>query len=134
MTTNKLLIAGGDATDAAAPRELPSPAAGVVRILEGDPRRLEVRYYDAPEKSRRWVLSREDARDLVRWWVEQGRTQTPRGGSLPEQSFGRIFVSPISHTQVYFRGSDALGRPNITGYQFPRAVAEALASHLPRCS
>jgi len=134
VTTNKLLIASGDALGAAALPELPSSAAGVVQILECDRRRLEVRYYDAPEKSRRWVLSREDAQDLVRWWVEQGCTQTPRGGLLPEQSFGRIFVSPISHTQVYFRGSDALGRPNITGYQFPRAVVESLASHLPRCS
>ena len=131
MTTNRYLIAEADAPVAAAPRELPSPAAGVVQILEGDQRRLEVRYYDAPEKSRRWLLPREYAEDLVRWWVEQGCAQAPRGGLLPEQSFGRIFVSPISRTQVYFRGSDALGRPNITGYQFPRAVVEALASHLP---
>ena len=126
VTTTKLLIAGGDAPDRAA---LPSLAAGVVQLLEGDERHLEVRYHDGPERNRCWVLPREYAQDLVRWWVEQGRTQIPRGGLLPEQSFGRIFVSLLSHTQVYFRGSDALGRPNITGYQFPRAVVETLASH-----
>ncbi|MEX0978207.1 MAG: hypothetical protein WDZ48_05120 [Pirellulales bacterium] len=132
--TNELLIAGCGASGAAALPELRSSAVGVVQLLDGDERNLEVRYYDIPEKCRLWSLPREFAQDLVRWWVEQGCTQTPRGGLLPEQKFGRIFVSLVSHTQVYFRGSDALGRPNITGYQFPRAVVEALAAHLPRRS
>lgn len=133
VTTDKLLIAGGDASDRAALPELPSPAAGVVHLLESDERHLEVRYYDVPETNRHWVLPREYAQDLVRWWTEQGCAQTPRGGLLPEQSFGRIFISLLSHTQVYFRGSDVLGRPNITGYQFPRAVVDALTTHLRRC-
>jgi len=129
VTTNDLLIAGGGAPGAAAPPEPWSPAVGKVQLLEDDERHLEVRYYDVPEKCHHWTLPREFAQDLVRWWVEQGCTQTPRGGLLPEQSFGRIYVSLLSHTQIYFRGSDALGRPNITGYQFPRAVVEALAAH-----
>ncbi len=49
---------------------------------------------------------------------------------LPQQRFGRIFVSLLSQTQVYCRGSNSLGVPNVTGYQFPRAVVEALALHL----
>jgi L-threonylcarbamoyladenylate synthase len=132
VTTDELMIAGGDAPGAAAPPELPSPAAGVVLLLDGDERHLDVRYYDGPETSRRWLLPREYAEDLVRWWVEHGCAQAPRGGLLSEQGFGRIFVSLLSHTQVYCRGSNVLGGPNITGYQFPRAVVEALASHLRR--
>lgn len=129
--TSKLLIAesaGNDVPGSAAPPALPSPAAGVVQFLEGDERHLEVRYYDAPEKMyRRWVLPREYAQDLVRWWVEQGCIQTPWGALAPPQCFGRIWVSLPSHTVVNVRGSNARGRPNITGFQFPRAVVEALA-------
>lgn len=133
MTTNDLLTTGGVSGVAARP-EAQSSAVGVVQLLDGDKRHLEVRYYDVPEKCRRWSLPRDCAQDLVSWWIKERFAQTPRGVSTPEQRFGRIFVSLVSHTQVYLRGSDLLGRPNITGYQFPRAVMEALAAHLSQRS
>ena len=74
-------------------------------------------------------MPRDDAQDLVRWWIEQGAHQTPQSGMLPEQKFGRMFASLLSQSQVYCRGSNPLGSPKVTGYQFPRAVVEALALH-----
>ncbi len=47
------------------------------------------------------------------WWVEQGANQTPQSGKSPEQRLGGIFVSVLSQTQVYCRGSNPLGGPNV---------------------
>ena len=129
MTTYRRSIAGNEGPSAATSTAPPLPAAGMVQLLDRDERHLEVRYYDVPDKYRVWLLPREDAQDLVRWWVEQGANQTPQSRKLPEQKFGRIFVSLLSQTQVYCRGSTPLGGPNTTGYQFPRAVVESLALH-----
>ncbi len=127
---NQLLNAGSEGPSATILTAPPLPAAGMVQLLDRDERHLEERYYDVAEAYRSWLLQREDAQDLVRWWVEQGALQTPQSQKRPERKFGRIFVSLLSHTQVYCRGSNPLGSPNVTGYQFPRAVVEALALHL----
>ena len=130
MTTHTQSLAGTEGSDPATSTAPPLPAAGMVKILERDERHLEVRYYDVPDKYRVWLLPREDAQDFVRWWIEQGADQSLRSGKLPEQKFGRIFVSLLSRTQVYCGGSNPLGGPNVTGYQFPRVVVEALAVHM----
>lgn len=120
------LLAGAEASVAPSVNAAP---AGIVQIMNADERRLEIRYYDTPGKSySRWHLPIEDAKDLVRWWVGQGCTQTPQGGSAPQQCVGRIWASIPSDTVVYLRCSDVRGRPNVTGFHFPRAVVEALAS------
>lgn len=106
------------------------PAAGMVQVLDRDERHLEVRYYDVHDKYRVWLLPRDDTLDLVRWWGEQGANQTPQSKKLPEQKFGRIFVSLLSQTEIYCRSSTPLGAPDVTGYQFPRAVLEVLALHM----
>lgn len=134
LNTNTLLNAENEGPSAATPTAAPLPVAGLVQLLHRDERHLEIRYYDVAEAYRSWLLPREDAQDLVRWWVEEGANQTPQSRKLPEQKFGRIFVSLLSHSQVYCRGSNPLGSPKVTGYQFPRAVVEALAVHLPRGS
>ena len=130
MKTNNLMNAGSEEPSAAISTAPPLPAAGMVQLLDRDERHLEVRYYDVPDKYRVWLLPREDAQDLVRWWVEQGANQTPQSRQLPEQRFGRIFVSLLSQTEVYCRSSTPLGAANVTGYQFPRAVLEVLSLHM----
>lgn len=132
MITNSVFIADNEELGASAALKLPATAVGMVMLLERNGRHLEVRYYDGPERSRRWLLPNEIAEDLARWWAEQGCTQAPQGGLLPMQRFGRILVSLLSHTQIYCRASKMLGRPNATGYQFPRAVVEALATYVRR--
>jgi len=129
MTTHRRSIADSEGPSAATSTTPPLSAAGRVQLLDRGEHHLEVRYYDVPDKYRVWLLPREDAQDLVRWWFEQGANQTPQSRKLPEQRFGRIFVLLLSQTQVYCRGSNPLGAPNVTGYQFPRAVVETLASH-----
>ena len=130
MNTNNLLNAASQGPHAATPTASPLPAEGLVQFLDRDERHLEIRYYDVAEAYRSWLFPREDAQDLIRWWVEQGVHQTPRSEMLREQKVGRVFVSLLSHTQVYCRGSNPLGSPKVTGYQFPRAVVESLAVYL----
>lgn len=127
MNTNNRMNAVSEGPSAATSTASPLPAAGLVQLLDRDERHLEIRYYDIAEAYRSWLLPRDDAQDLVRWWIEQGVHQTLRTGLLPEQKFGRIFVSLLSQSQIYCRGSNPLGSPKVTGYQFPRAVVEALA-------
>ena len=134
LNTNPLWNAEIEGPSAATPTAPPLPAAGLVQLFDRDERHWEIRYYDVAEAYRSWLLPREDAQDLVRWWVEQGVHQTPQSRKRPEQKFGRIFVSLLSQSQVYCRGSNPLGSPKVTGYQFPRAVVEALAVHLRRDS
>ena len=129
MNMNNLLNAESEGPSTVAPAAPPLPAAGMVQLLDRDERHLEIRYYDVAETYRCWLLPREDAQDLVRWWVEQRANQTPRSGVSPQQRFGRILVSLLSRTQVDCRGSNPLGGPNVTGYPFPRAVLETLALH-----
>ena len=127
---NQLLHAGSEGPIAATPTAAPLPVAGLVQLFVRDERQLEIRYYDVAEAYRSWLFPREDAQDLIRWWGDQGAHQPRQSRKLPEQKFGRIFVSLLSHTQVYCRGSNPLGSPKVTGYQFPRAVVEALAVYL----
>jgi hypothetical protein len=127
---NTVLNAGREGTNGQTAVTLPPYAAGNVRLALVDERHLEVCFYDVPAICRRWNLPLEYGHELVLWWEQQGSTQKPRGGLLPEQRFGRIFVSLLSHGQVFCRGSDALGRSNITGYQFPRPVVEAIALYI----
>ena len=130
LNTNQLLNAGREGPRAATPTAPALPAAGLVQLFDRDERHLEIRYYDVAEAYRSWLLPREDALDLVRWWVEQGVHQTPQNEMLREQKVGRVFLSLLSHSQVYCRGSNPLGSPKVTGYQFPRAVVESLAVYL----
>ena len=134
LNTNQLLNAEREGPSVATPTAPPSPVAGLVQLFDRDERHLEIRYYDVAEAYRSWLLSRADALDLVRWWVEQGAHQTRWSELLREQKFGRMFASLLSQSQVYCRGSNPLGSPKVTGYQFPRAVVEALSVHLPRGS
>lgn len=134
LNPTQRLNAGSEGPSAATTTAPPLPAAGLVQLFDRDERHLEIRYYDVAEAYRSWLLPRDEAQDLVRWWIEQGVHQTPRSGLLPEQKIGRIFASLLSQSQVYCRGSNPLGSPKVTGYQFPRAVVEALAKHLPRRS
>ena len=134
LNTNNLLNSESEGPSAATPTAPPLPVAGLVQLLDRDEQHLEIRYYDVAEAYRSWLFPRKEAQDLVRWWIEQGAHQTPQSGKLPEQKIGRIFVSLVSQSQVYCRGSNPLGSPKVTGYQFPRAVAEALAVHLRRDS
>lgn len=134
LNANQLLNAGIEGPRAATPTAPPLPVAGLVQLFDRDERHLEIRYYDVAEAYRSWLLPRDDAQDLVRWWIERGVHQTPQSGLSPEQKVGRIFVSLLSQSQIYCRGSNPLGSPKVTGYQFPRAVVEALAVHVPKVS
>lgn len=134
LNPHQHLNAERDRPSAATATAPPLPAAGLVQLFDRDEQHLEIRYYDVAEAYRSWLLPRDDAQDLVRWWIEQGVHQTPQSRKLPEQKFGRMFASLLSQSQVYCRGSNPLGSPKVTGYQFPRAVVEALAKHLPRGS
>lgn len=132
LNTNNLLNAESEGPSAALPTSSPLPVAGLFQLLDCDDQHLEIRYYDVAEAYRSWLFPREEALDLVRWWLAKGAPQTSQSRKLPEQKCGRIFVSLLSQSQVYCRGFNPLGSPKVTGYQFPRAVVEALAVHLLR--
>ena len=105
----------------------PAVAAGPgsnVQIIQTDGRHVDIR----DRAGHGWLMPVEYAADLVRWWVKEGRMQTPWGALAPQQRFGQVWVSILSDRLVYVRGADAQGRPTITGFLFPRAVMEALAS------
>jgi hypothetical protein len=103
---------------------VPAEPRSNVQIIQIDGRRLDIR----DGEGHGWLMPIENAVDLVRWWVEQGRMQTPWGGLAPQQRFGQVWVSILSDQLVYVRGADAQGRATITGFLFPRAVVEALAT------
>lgn len=132
LNANDLSNSESEGPSAATPTTPPLPVAGLVQLLDRDDQHLEIRYYDVAEAYRSWLFPREEALDLVRWWLAKGAHQTSQSRKLPEQKCGRIFVSLLSQSQVYCRGSNPLGSPKVTGYQFPHAVLEALAVHLLR--
>lgn len=104
--------------------------SGEVQLERTGQQRLEIRYYDSSDTYRCWDLPLDLAFDVARWWIEQGSKQDARGALAPEEKVGRMSVLVLSRTQVFCRGTDAWGRPNITGFQFPRAVVDALAGYL----
>jgi len=93
-------------------------SVGNVQIVQSDERHLDIRYGDK-SGSLGWLLPIEHAEDLVRWWVEQGRMQAPRGGLAPPQCFNRIWVSIPSDRLVYVRGSNILGKYSTGHFRIP---------------
>jgi len=103
---------------------------GDVQISIRDDARLELRYFDDPERFRCWVIPLCYVIDLVRWWSHVGCTHRSSDRATAEASYGAINVSVPSRNQIYFRGRSPLGRPNITGFQLPRPAVEALCTYV----
>lgn len=108
--------------------------AGDVEIHSRSGCRLEVRYFDEPDRFRRWMIPLSYAVDLAGWWQGARRAGRSSKHNSSEAQYGCINVAVFSPNQIYFRGRSPLGRPNVTGFQLPRPAVEALCAYCAYCA
>ncbi len=103
-----------------------------VEIKPSDNGVIELRYYDRPRSSRycSWEMPADEARDLARWWKNEGANI--ENGQLPvtNKKFGKVLISMVGRTRVEVRPIDRFGRPKFRAYSLPRAVIESLIASL----
>ncbi len=103
-----------------------------VEIKSPDDGLIELRCYDRLRSSRycSWEMPADEARDLARWWRNEGANI--KSGQLPvvSRKFGNVLISMFAQARVEVRPIDRFGRPKFRAYSLPRAVIESLVASL----
>jgi hypothetical protein len=71
-------------------------------------------------------LSRDDAKDLARWWIAEGIRVKSGQRPVRDKECGNVLVSMFTSSVVHVRVRDRFGNVKVVGYCFPRAVLEQL--------
>jgi hypothetical protein len=87
----------------------------------------------------RWTIARDHAQNVARWWSNE--TPLVKSGEpyIRDKECGSILVSMFIPSIAHVRVRDRLGRIQIVGYSFPRAVLEhlecwAFQEHVDACN
>lgn len=107
---------------------LPSKACTLVSITESGCDTLELLCLAGTEGSGglRWTMSRDHAQDVARWWSTEDMRVKSGQQPVRDKDCGNVLVSMFTPSMVHVRVRDRLGRIEVVGYSFPRAVLEHL--------